>query len=94
MNDILFLPIEEVADLIKSRRLSPVELVQATLEHIEATDHQLNAFPVVKGEEAIAAAKRAEEEIASGEYRGPFHGLPVGFKDNIAVNGNLFNFQI
>lgn len=87
MNDILFLPIDEVADLIKSRRLSPVELVQATLEHIEATDHQLNAFPVVKGEEAMVAAKKAEEEIASGKYRGPFHGLPVGFKDNIAVNG-------
>lgn len=87
MNDLLFKSIAEMAPLIQSRQVSPVELVEAALDHIALTDGRLNAFPVVKAEEALAAAREAEAEIATGRYRGPLHGLPVGFKDNIAVRG-------
>ncbi|MQF86756.1 MAG: amidase [SAR202 cluster bacterium] len=85
MKDLLYKSITEIAPLIKARKVSPVELTIASLEQIRNTDSKLNAFPVVKEEEALASARYAEAEISSGNYLGPLHGIPVGLKDNIAV---------
>ena len=79
--DLHFLSLTEAARLIESRRLSPVDLVQAYLDRIEAVDGQLNAYLTVTAEQALAAAKRAEAEIAAGSYRGPMHGIPFALKD-------------
>ena len=87
MNDLLFQPISAVAEQLRTRAVSSVELVTAALEQIAATDDQLNAFPVVKAEEALASARAADAETAGGRRRGPLHGVPVGVKDNIAVSG-------
>lgn len=87
MNGLLFEPVSVVAEQLRTRAVSSVELVSATLEQIAATDSRLNAFPVVKREEALAAAEAADAEIADGQWRGPLHGVPVGVKDNIAVAG-------
>ena len=87
MNELLFKSIQEISALIKDRKVSPVELTQATLSHISETDPLLNAFPVLKADQALAEARRAEAEITNGDYRGPFHGIPVGFKDNLSVEG-------
>jgi len=87
MNDLLFSPISEIAPRIRAKEISPVELTRAALQQIEATDGRLNAFPVVKSEEALSAAADAEHEIQAGRWKGPLHGIPVGLKDNIAVNG-------
>ncbi|MBL75504.1 MAG: Asp-tRNA(Asn)/Glu-tRNA(Gln) amidotransferase GatCAB subunit A [Chloroflexi bacterium] len=85
MKDLLYKSIHEVAPLIRSGEISPVELTMASLEQIRNTDPQLNAFPLVKEQEAIAAARNAEAAIVGGNYLGPLHGIPVGLKDNIAV---------
>ncbi len=87
MNELLFEPISSIGEQLRTRAVSSVELVTAALEQIAATDAQLNAFPVVKAEEALARAEAADAELAQGGWRGPLHGIPVGVKDNIAVEG-------
>ena len=62
--------ITEVAAQIESRRLSPVELTQAILDRIEALDGGLKSYATVMSDQAMAAARTAEAEIAAGQYRG------------------------
>lgn len=71
----------ETSARIRRRELSPVDLVAATLREIGRLNPVLNAYITVLDGEARAAAERAEEEIRSGEYRGPLHGVPVSVKD-------------
>ncbi|MEE9262465.1 MAG: amidase family protein, partial [Dehalococcoidia bacterium] len=74
--DLQTATITEVSQLIKDRRLSPVELVQATLDRIERLNPILKAFITVTGDNALERARQAESEIGSGNYRGPLHGIP------------------
>src|ERR1700680_4270589 len=76
-----FLTITEAARLIEQRELSPVELVDSRLACIAQLDGKLNSFIRVLADEARAAARTAEAEIAAGKYRGPLHGIPIGLKD-------------
>ncbi len=71
----------ELSGLIRSREVSPVEVVEACLARIEETEPTLNSFITLTPEQARSAAQRAEDEIARGNYRGPLHGIPVGLKD-------------
>lgn len=87
MNDLHFLSVAEAAELIKSKKLSPVELTQAYLDRIATLDADLNAYIAVLKDPATAEAKRAEEEIGRGEYKGPLHGIPIAVKDLINVAG-------
>ena len=75
----------QVAGLLRARQLSPVELLERTLERITRRDPALNAYQLVLAERARAAAARAEREIAAGEYRGPLHGVPIAVKDLLDV---------
>jgi aspartyl-tRNA(Asn)/glutamyl-tRNA(Gln) amidotransferase subunit A len=79
--DLHFMTVAGMAAAIESKALSPVELTEALLRRIEAIDPQLNAFIAVTAEPALDAARRAEGEIAKGNYRGPLHGVPFGLKD-------------
>jgi aspartyl-tRNA(Asn)/glutamyl-tRNA(Gln) amidotransferase subunit A len=63
--------------------VSPVELTEAVLDNIGRYDHILRAYIDVYRDDAISEAQAAEAEIASGGYRGPLHGIPMGIKDNI-----------
>lgn len=85
--ELYFLSAVELGGLIESKQVSPVEVVQAHLERIEATEATLNSFITRPGEEALEAARRAEAEIAAGDYRGVLHGVPVGLKDLYYVKG-------
>jgi aspartyl-tRNA(Asn)/glutamyl-tRNA(Gln) amidotransferase subunit A len=76
-----------LSSLIRARQVSPVEVVEAALERIAAVDKKLNAFITVTADEARAAARVAEREIAGGTWRGPLHGIPVALKDLFAVAG-------
>ena len=69
------------------KELSPVELTQAALERISALNPRLNAFITVLEDHARAAAKAAEQEIMSGQRRGPLHGIPIALKDLCATRG-------
>lgn len=81
--------LREVAGELRAGRLSPPELLEATLGRIEDVDPALNAFIEVFAERARAAARAAEGEIAAGRYRGPLHGVPVAFKDVLALEGEV-----
>ena len=76
-----YLTIAEAARLIAAKELSPVELLDSRLQRIERLDGRLNSFIRVLADEARAAARTAEAEIAAGRYRGPLHGIPIGLKD-------------
>jgi aspartyl-tRNA(Asn)/glutamyl-tRNA(Gln) amidotransferase subunit A len=71
----------------REKRLSPVEVVGALLERIEAADKDLRAFITVLPERVLEAAARAEQEITAGRSRGPLHGVPLGLKDLIYTEG-------
>lgn len=77
----------EVANSIKNKEISPVELVVGLLDRIERVDPKLNSFITINRKEAINTAKEREEEISRGEYRGPLHGIPIGLKDIFDTKG-------
>ncbi|PKB73302.1 MAG: amidase [SAR202 cluster bacterium Io17-Chloro-G7] len=76
-----FKTITELAGLIHSRQLSPVEVTQAMLGRIDALDSRLKSFATVMAEHALSSAKAAEQAIGQGRYLGPLHGVPVAVKD-------------
>ncbi len=78
-----------VAALLKKREVSPVELTEKALRKIAEKDGDLNAFQLVLAEQALTAAKQAEQEIAKGDYRGPLHGVPLAVKDLLAMRGTI-----
>ncbi|MCC6458703.1 MAG: amidase [Caldilineaceae bacterium] len=81
--------IAAIAPLLHSRQLSPVELTEQALQRIERRNPTINAFQLVLDERARAAARRAEQEIAAGDYRGPLHGIPIAAKDLVAMKGTI-----
>ncbi|WP_192912516.1 amidase [Paracraurococcus ruber] len=82
------LTLAEAAALIAARRLSPVELLQDCLDRMAALEPRLNAVIRLLAEEATAAARAAEAEIAKAGPRSPLHGIPVGLKDIIDLAGH------
>src|SRR5215469_688228 len=85
--ELAFLTIAEAARLIERRQLSPVELTAALLSRREALDPQLNAYLLLTAERALDQARQAEQEIMTGHYRGPMHGIPFALKDIYATAG-------
>jgi aspartyl-tRNA(Asn)/glutamyl-tRNA(Gln) amidotransferase subunit A len=77
----------DAAQLIERGELSPVDLTQACLDRITARNGELRAFITVLADQAIAAARHAEQEIAKGQYRGALHGIPVSVKDLVDIAG-------
>ena len=76
-----FMDATELADAIRTKRVSPVEAVDAYLSRIEALDPQLNAFLTVCADEAREAANEAEVAVTRGDGLPPLHGVPIGVKD-------------
>jgi aspartyl-tRNA(Asn)/glutamyl-tRNA(Gln) amidotransferase subunit A len=87
MSELAFLGLAEAADLIRGKKLSPVDYAKALLARIDRFDKEYNAFIRPTPELALAAARTAEAEIAAGRWRGPFHGMPYALKDIIDVAG-------
>lgn len=85
--ELLSLSIEELAPLIEQRQVSPFELTELFLRQIEKLNPIVNAYITVLHDQALALAKKAEEAIIRGDYKGPLHGLPLAVKDNIDMNG-------
>ena len=85
--DLHYKSVWELSGLIRSGEVSPVDVVEACLARIEATEPTLNSFITLLPEQARAAAQRAEQEISRGNYRGPLHGIPVGLKDLFETAG-------
>ena len=84
---LFYLSIHEAQQLIKEKKLSPVELTKAVLERIGALDNQLHAYIHLMADSAMDEARTAEKEIQSGKWRGPMHGIPIAVKDQLDVEG-------
>jgi aspartyl-tRNA(Asn)/glutamyl-tRNA(Gln) amidotransferase subunit A len=76
-----------VAELVRTRKISPVELTQECLSRIERLNAQLNAFITVTAEAALSSARQAESEIQHGHWKGPLHGIPIALKDIVDTAG-------
>ena len=87
MTDLPWLTVAEAAELLRGKKLSPVEYAKALIARIERHDSKLNAFLRFAPELALEDARRAETEIARGGWRGPFHGVPYGLKDIVDYAG-------
>ena len=85
--DTIQLTLEDAAALVRGRRVSPIELTEAALARIEAVEPRLNAFVTVTADVARAQARLAGDEIGTGQYRGPLHGIPIAVKDLFATKG-------
>ena len=79
--EVHYAEINEISERIRERKVSPGEVVKASLGRIEKVDLKLNAFITVLADEALEQAKAAEAEIKAGDWRGSLHGIPVGIKD-------------
>src|SRR3989441_5744285 len=87
MNDLTFLPAVQMAEQIRHRKISPVELVEAHLRKIKKLNPVLNAFVQVDAEGAFRQAREAEVAVRRGAKLGALHGVPVSIKSSIEVAG-------
>jgi aspartyl-tRNA(Asn)/glutamyl-tRNA(Gln) amidotransferase subunit A len=86
-HDLSYLSIAELAPMLQSGELSPVDVTTAALERVASMNPGLNAFISIQAEAAMASARAAENELRRGRRRGPLHGVPVALKDLYATEG-------
>src|SRR5207248_4405327 len=87
ISEVTQLSLSEASELIRSRRISPVELTRACLSRIDRLNGKLNAFITVTADSALAQARAAEGEIQRGNWKGALHGMPIALKDLIDTGG-------
>jgi Asp-tRNA(Asn)/Glu-tRNA(Gln) amidotransferase A subunit family amidase len=87
LEDVAFWPITQLAQLLRTRRVTSLELTEMYLARLHKYNAKLNCVVTFLDEVAIAQAKRADAEIAAGHHKGPLHGIPWGAKDIITVKG-------
>ncbi|MFB6278701.1 MAG: amidase [Salinibacter sp.] len=85
--DLAYASIPELAHLLRTRQVTSVELTELFLARLRRHDEALNAVITYTEERALETARRADEQLAAGEWRGPLHGIPYGAKDLLAVKG-------
>jgi aspartyl-tRNA(Asn)/glutamyl-tRNA(Gln) amidotransferase subunit A len=85
--EILFLPLSDLAKRIEAKKLSPVDLTKAYLDRSEKFGPRFNAYVRLTPDIAMEQAEAAEKEIGHGHYRGPLHGIPYAAKDLLSVKG-------
>jgi len=86
-DDLAFATVRELAELLRTRKVSSTSLTEMYLERLKRYDRKLKFVVTLPEERALNQAKEADHEIASGKYRGPLHGLPWGAKDLLSVKG-------
>ncbi len=84
---IAFLPVRDLGQLIRTRQISPVALTRIYLDRLKRYSDSLLCVITLAEEQALQQAEHAEREIAKGHYRGPLHGIPYGLKDLFATHG-------
>jgi amidase len=80
MNDLVFLSVKQMAEMVRSKAVSSTELIQAHLDRIAAVNPGLNAVVEIAAESALAAARSADDQTARGDQLGPLHGIPMTVK--------------
>ena len=84
---LAFASVRQLAELVRTKKVSSVALTQMYLARLKKYDPVLKCVVTLTEERALAQAKKADEEIAAGRYRGPLHGIPWGAKDLLATKG-------
>src|SRR6266567_274079 len=87
MGNLTFLPAVAMAQLIRGKKISPVELAEAHLAKIERLNPKLNAFVHVDADRVRREARAAEAAVMSGKSLGPLHGVPISIKSSLDVAG-------
>ena len=87
IDDLAFLPVTELSELVRRRRVTSLELTQMYLARLKKYDPVLRCVISLTEDRAFRQARAADEEIRRGRYRGPLHGIPWGAKDLLAVRG-------
>jgi aspartyl-tRNA(Asn)/glutamyl-tRNA(Gln) amidotransferase subunit A len=85
--DLPFLSAATLGELIRKKDISPVEAARAYLDRIDAVDGKLHSYITVCRDEALQAAREAEQAMVRGEWRGPLHGVPYAVKDQFWTKG-------
>lgn len=85
--ELLRLSALDVGERIAGGEVSPVQLLEAQLERAREHNPELRAFISFRAEQALQEARQAEDELRTGRYRGPLHGVPVALKDSIYLAG-------
>lgn len=86
-NELAFYPVHKLAVLLKSKKISSVELTRLYLDRIRKYSDTLQCVITVMEASALQQAAQADKEIAAGKYKGPLHGIPYGVKDLLVVDG-------
>lgn len=87
LEDVAFWPVTKLAELIRTRQVSSVELTEMYLDRLKRHGPTLECVVTLTEERALDQARRMDAEIKAGRYRGPLHGIPWGAKDMLAVRG-------
>ncbi len=87
LEDVAFWPVRHLAELVRTKQVSSVELTRMYLARLHRYNPTLNNVVTFLDEHGLAEARRADAEIAAGRYKGPLHGIPWGAKDIISVKG-------
>jgi aspartyl-tRNA(Asn)/glutamyl-tRNA(Gln) amidotransferase subunit A len=85
--EICYMSAGDLSKLVQSQEISPVEIIEAHLTRIDATEPVLNSFITLLADQARKAARQAEKDIQAGRYKGPLHGIPVALKDLYNTGG-------
>ena len=84
---LAFASVRELAELVKTQKVTSVALTKMYLERLKKYNPRLHFVITLTEERALASAEAADKEIAAGKFRGPLHGIPWGAKDLLAVKG-------
>lgn len=87
LEDVAFYSVSQLAELVRTKKVSSAALTDMYLQRLKRYDPLLKFVITLTEDRAHAKAKEADQEIASGKYRGPLHGIPWGAKDLLAVKG-------
>ncbi len=87
MSDLTFLSASEIAGQIRTRKVSPVEVIEAHLARVETLNPKINAFVQLDHRGALAQARQAEAAVMQDQNLGPLHGVPISIKSSIDVAG-------
>lgn len=87
LEELAFLPVTELSELVRTRRVTSLELTRMYLRRLERYDPLLHGVVTLTEDRAVRQARAMDEELSAGRYRGPLHGIPWGAKDLLAVRG-------
>jgi Asp-tRNA(Asn)/Glu-tRNA(Gln) amidotransferase A subunit family amidase len=87
LEEVAFWPVRQLAELVRTRQVSSLELTQMYLARLHRYNDRLNNVVTFLDDHGLAEARRADAAIAAGRYKGPLHGIPWGAKDIISVKG-------